>query len=231
VNQKEALAYSQGKHNADIEASIARLKKGRGYEDNSTIIITPTIGTVPSAVLPSWFQLITPMNTAIVRIFVQKQEVGEAYNETIESIIKDPNLAKCKYILTLEADNIPPPNGLLLLLESIKDFDAVGGLYWTKGEGGQPMIYGSPTESPIHFRPQVPIPDAIQPCCGLGMGFTLFRMSMFKDPSIQRPLFRTAPGSTQDLYFFKNAAKRGYRMASDNRCRVGHLDVNSGVIW
>jgi hypothetical protein len=166
-----------------------------------------------------------------VRIFVEKQEVGEAYNHTIESIIKDPNLAKFKYLLTVEEDNLPPPNGLLLLLESIRDFDAVGGIYFTKGEGGQPMIYGSPTESPINFRPQVPIPDAIQPCNGLGMGFTLFRLSMLKDPSIQRPLFRTAPGSTQDLYFFKNAARRGYRFASDNRCKVGHLDPASGVIW
>lgn len=220
-----------GKHNQDLESSIKRIKRGRAYEDLSTLWLTVTRGEVPSAVLPSWFAVQTPMNQAVAKIFVERQEVGEAYNSAIESFIADPNLSRFKYVLTVEEDNMPPADGLLKLFESIKDFDAVGGLYWTKGEGGQPMIYGSPDEVPINYRPQEPIPNAIQRCNGLGMGFTLFRMSMFKDKSIQRPLFRTAPGSTQDLYFFKNAAKRGYRFASDNRVKVGHYDRGTGVIW
>jgi hypothetical protein len=224
------LAY-QGKHNLSLEDSIARLKRGRNYEDLSTIWLTVTRGTIPAKVLPSWFGVQTPMNMPIVKVFVEGQEVGEAYDKTIESFVADPNLSKFKYVLTVEEDNMPPPDGLLKLLESIKDYDAVGGLYWTKGEGGQPMIYGAPDESPMHYRPQEVIPDAVQRCNGLGMGFTLFRMSMLRDKSIQRPLFRTAPGSTQDLYFFKNAARRGYRFASDNRVKVGHLDPSSGVIW
>lgn len=220
-----------GRHNADLEAAIQRLEKGRGYENLSTIWLTVTRGEVPAAVLPSWFSVQTPMNQAIVRVFIENQEVGDAYDKAIEGFVKDPNLSKFKYVLTVEEDNMPPADGLLKLLESIKDYDAVGGLYWTKGEGGQPMIYGAPDESPINYRPQVVQPDQVQRCNGLGMGFTLFRMSMFKDKSIQRPLFRTAPGSTQDLYFFKNAAKRGYRFASDNRVKVGHYDRHSGVIW
>lgn len=220
-----------GRHNATLEESIARIKKGRGYEDLSTIWLTPTRGEIPAAVLPSWFSIQTPMNQPIVRVFVERQEVGEAYDASISSIIADPMLGKFKYVLTVEEDNIPPADGLLKLLESIKDFDAVGGLYWTKGEGGQPMIYGHAQEFPIDYKPQVPIPDSIQPCNGLGMGFTLFRMSMLKDPSIQRPLFRTAPGNTQDLYFFKNAAKRGYRFACDTRVKVGHYDKSTGVVW
>lgn len=220
-----------GKHNEDLSGSIARLKKGRAYEDLSTIWLTVTRGQIPAAVLPSWFGVQTPMNQAVVKVFVQNQEVGEAYDSAISSFVADPNLSKFKYVLTVEEDNMPPGDGLLKLYESIKDFDAVGGLYWTKGEGGQPMIYGSPDEFPINYRPQEPIPDTVQRCNGLGMGFTLFRMSMLKDPSIQRPLFKTAPGSTQDLYFFKNAAKRGYRFASDNRVKVGHYDPKTSVIW
>lgn len=225
------MAVDEGIHNKDMEASIARLKRGRAYEDLSTIWLTATRGSIPADVLPSWFSIQRPMNQPVVNIFVKNQEVGEAYNSAIEQIAKDPKLGKFKYILTLEEDNVPPPDGLLKLYESIKDFDAVGGLYWTKGEAGQPMIYGSPEEFPTNFRPQVPIPNAVQRCNGLGMGFTLFRMSMFKDPSIKRPLFQTSPNATQDLYFFKNAAKRGYRFASDNRVKVGHYDPNTGVTW
>ena len=68
-------------------------------------------------------------------------------------------------------------------------FDAIGGLYWTKGENGQPMIYGNPNEMPKNFRPQVPIVDGLQPCNGLGMGFTLFKLSMFR--KIDKPWFKT----------------------------------------
>lgn len=221
----------EGLHNLSLEDSIKRLQKGRAYEDLSTIWMTVTRGSVPSAVLPSWFALQRPMNQGVANIFVENQEVGDAYNSAIEQLAKDPNLAHFKYLLTVEEDNMPPPDGLVKLLESIKDYDAVGGLYWTKGEGGQPMIYGAPDVFPIDFRPQVPIPNTVQRCNGLGMGFTLFRMSMFRDPSILRPLFKTSNGGTQDLYFFKNAAKRGYRFASDNRVKVGHYDRNTGIIW
>ena len=220
-----------GLHNEDITGSIARMKRGRTYEDLSTIWLTVTRGMVPSAVLPSWFSLQRPMNQQVANLFVENQEVGDAYNSAIEQIVRDKTLSRFKYILTLEEDNMPPPDGLVKLYESIQNFDAVGGLYWTKGEGGMPMIYGAPDEWPINYRPQMPKVGEIQPCNGLGMGFTLFRMSMFKDKSIQRPLFRTAPSSTQDLYFFRNAAKRGYRFASDNRVLVGHHDSNTGVTW
>ena len=40
-------------------------------------------------------------------------------------------------MLTLEDDNLPPPDGLLRLYESIEagPYDAVGGLYWTRATG------------------------------------------------------------------------------------------------
>jgi hypothetical protein len=173
-------------------------------------------------------------------------EVGEAYSSTIEMILNHPDLSKWKYVLTLEHDNMPPPDGLLRLYESIqgkvdgRKYDAVGGLYWTKGEGGQPMIYGNPAIMPMNFIPQLPRPGEVQECNGLGMGFTLFRLDLFKDTNIPRPWFKThqevvfgkgAASFTQDLYFFNNAKKCGYRFASDNRVLVGHLDEMTDTIW
>ena len=167
-------------------------------------------------------------------------EVGEAYNTAVEYIVNNPDLSKWKYILTLEEDNLPPPDGLLKLYESMDKFDVVGGLYWTKGEGGQPMIYGDPDEMPLNFRPQIPKPDTIQRCNGLGMGFTLFKTKIFKDARIPRPFFKTiqeynpATGTrmfTQDLWFFQQAGAF-YKFAADTRVKVGHMDVDgSGMIW
>ena len=103
------------------------------------------------------------------------------------------------------------------------------------------MIYGNPKEMPKNFVPQLPVNDAIQPCNGLGMGFTLFRIKMLQDKRLPRPLFKTVqeyePGKgtkmfTQDLWFFNEAGKHGFRFASDNRVKVGHLDLApDGMVW
>jgi hypothetical protein len=149
-----------------------------------------------------------------------------------------------KYMLTIEEDNIPPADGLLKLYEHIcqckklctEHYGAVGGLYWTKGEGtGQPMIYGNP-KAMLTFEPQLPLPDKVQECNGLGMGFTLFRLDMFKDDRIEQPWFKSVQSKdegqgTQDLYFFKKAREAGYRVASDNRVKVGHYDYSTDRVF
>lgn len=251
------LVPELGRHNIDLERSAQRLVRANSYRDLSTICIIPILSTKcracgtraaspPPRVISSWFSLMAPMNQKFIRLMPENMEVGEAYSTTIEMILANPELAKWKYILTLEHDNMPPADGLLKLYESIegqvdgKKYDAVGGLYWTKGEGGQPMIYGDPTVMPMNFIPQVPKPNQIQPCNGLGMGFTLFRMSMFRDPKLTKPWFQTKqeliPGQgvsafTQDLYFFNNARKFGYKFASDNRVLVGHYSTEDDIIW
>jgi hypothetical protein len=227
-----------GRHNDNLPSSIDRLVRGNTYKDMSTICIIPTRGIIPAKVVQSWLGLMSPMNQKFLRIFVEKMEVGEAYNYGIQMILENKELSKWKYVMTLEEDNCPPPDGLLKLYESIKDYDVVAGLYWTKGEGGQPMIYGNPKEMPRNYIPQIPIPDAVQPCNGLGMGFNLFRLDMFK--KIEKPWFRTlqeyTPGvgvrmATQDMYFYDKAAQKGYTFASDNRIKVGHWDQNTETMW
>jgi hypothetical protein len=232
---------SLGLHNADLKATVERLNKGKTYRDLSTIIICPTRGMIPDRVVQSWMGLIRPMNQKCIGpIFFRGYEVGEAYNMAINFVLSNPELSKWKYILTIEEDNLPPPDGLLKLYESMDEYDCVGGLYWTKGEGGQPMIYGDPAVEPMNFIPQVPKLDAVQPANGLGMGFNLFKVEMFKDERLVPPWFVTrqefVPGTgvkqyTQDLYFYENARKLGYKFACDTRVRVGHLDPTSDVVW
>lgn len=229
-----------GLHNLSPENSKNRLLKGKTYQDLSTICIIPTRGMISAKVVQSWWCLMPPMNQKFIKMFVIGMEVGDAYNNAIESIMGHPDLSKWQYILTLEEDNMPPPDGLLKLYESMNKFDVVGGLYWTKGEGGQPMIYGDPKSMPMNFIPQVPQPETVQEACGLGMGFNLFKMSIFKDKKIPKPWFKTlqeytpgvgAKGYTQDLYFYENIRKLGYRVACDTRVKVGHYDSSTDIIW
>lgn len=229
----------QGLHNTNIFQSIERIEKGKTYRDLSTICIVPTRGMISAKVTQSWMGMISPMNQKFTRIFMIGMEVGEAYTLAIAQILIHPELSRWRYILTLEEDNIPPPDGLIKLYENIDDYAAVGGIYWTKGEGGQPMIYGEGKDGDLHFRPQPPVRD-IQECDGLGMGFTLFRLDIFKDSRIEQPWFKTCQewdpekGSkvyTQDLYFFEKIRKLGYKVACDTRVKVGHYSVEQDVVW
>jgi hypothetical protein len=229
----------EGRHNSDMTASAKRILKGKAYRDLSTVCIVPTRGMIHAKVVQSWMGLMSPMNQKFTRIMMIGMEVGEAYTAAIESILQHPELSSWKYILTLEEDNMPPADGLLKLYEDMDQYDVVGGIYWTKGEGGQPMIYGNPMEMPKNFTPQVPLIDALQPANGLGMGFNLFKLDIFKNPALQRPFFKTcqdvgpdgAKVYTQDLYFYENASKLGYRFACDTRVKVGHYDAANDIIW
>jgi hypothetical protein len=227
-----------GFHNSDLEASKERLERGKQYRDLSTVCVVPTRGMIPARVVESWMGLMSPMNNAFIRLFVAGMEVGDAYNAAVELVLGHEQLSKFKYLLTLEEDNMPPPDGLLKLYESIDDYAAVGGLYWTKGEGGQPMIYGDP-RGILAFQPQQVQLDTVQECNGLGMGFTLFDMDIFRDKRFEKPWFKTvqewsretgAAAGTQDLYAFAKLRKLGYRVACDTRIKVGHID-SDGMVW
>jgi hypothetical protein len=229
-----------GLHNASDY--VARLQKEKTYRDLSTIIVCPTRGMIPARIVQSWQGLIRPMNQKVVGpIFMEGMEVGEAYNQVLQMILENPELKEYKFVLTIEEDNAPPPDGLIKLYESIDDYDAVGGLYWTKGEMGQPMCYGDPAVMPLTFIPQVPQQDSVTPCNGLGMGFTLFRLEMLKDKRFDYGAwFKTkqeiaANGGvqmyTQDLWFFQKARDLGYKFACDSRVRVGHYDAVNQIMW
>jgi hypothetical protein len=165
-------------------------------------------------------------------------EVGDAYSQAIEAVLAHPDLSTWEYILTLEHDNMPPADGVLKLIKRMEEhpeLSCIGGLYWTKGEGGVPQIWGDPKDPQLNFRPQPPVAGQLVECCGTGMGFNLWRLSMFKDPKLRKPWFKTTAGAdgvgTQDLYFWGDARKYGYRCAIDCDVLVGHHDHTTGVTW
>lgn len=227
-----------GKHNSMLEESTGRLIQGATWKDLSTVWIIPAGKSIPSKVALSWMHLIMPPNNRTLRLMTQNLEVGEAYSSTIEGVLQHPELSNWKYILTLEHDNMPPSTGLVDLykaMEAHPEYACIGGLYWTKGDGGVPQIWGDPKDPLPNFRPQPPRINEIVECCGTGMGFNLWRMEMFKDKRLRRPWFKTLAGhegaATQDLYFWQNAREHGYRCAIDCSVLVGHYDSVGDEVW
>ncbi len=222
---------------------------GSTFEDSSTVVIVPSRGTVPTRAVHRWLNLIGPMNQPRGFLFATGHEVGRAYDTLVARILEDPGLSKFKYILTLEDDNLPPPDAHIRLLESIKlgPFDAVSGIYFTKGAFSMPMAYGDPevfrqtgrlTFEPLDIRRALANQRVVE-VNGIAMGCALWRLDLFRE--IPPPWFVTvadvvpekggAMAMTQDLYFCRQAREKGKRFAVDCRVRVGHLDVSTGTVY
>ena len=223
-----------GIHNQDLEKTRSRILKGGSWKRQRVVVILPAADLVPAKCALSWWNLAFPPNNGVVKWLAQGMEVGDAYSTAIEQILAHPELKDWEYLLCLEQDNSPPGDGLIRLVEQMEqhpEFAGIGGLYFTKGEGGCAQIWGDVNDPTPNFRPQPPDPNGgLVECCGLGQGFTLFRLKIFKDERLRKPWFRTLNGKngegigTQDLQFAADARKYGYRFAVDCSCRVGHLD-------
>jgi len=191
---------------------------------------------IPARVVDSFMSMMRPPNSKTTQLFMAGLEVGDAYNEAIGMIIAHPELSRWPYILTIEEDNLVPPMALLDLQRELVrgKWDVLGGLYWTKGDGGVPQIWGDPTDE-FNFRPIAPIAGKVVRTNGTGMGCTLFRRDVFE--RIDGPWFVTQAGEsgmfTQDLYCFNRAHEQKVKLkvGVDCRVRVGHMDVETGRVY
>lgn len=227
-----------GFHNRDPKASQARLIKGNSWKHQRIVVILPAGAMIPTKAMLAMWNLAFPPNNGVLKVIGQGMEVGDSYSQALEFVLGHPDLSKWEYVLTIEHDNVPPSDGVLQLLERMEahpEFACIGGLYFTKFEGGVAQIWGDINDPVQNYRPQPPRVGELVECWGTGMGFNLWRMSMFRDPRLPRPLFRTKADKTgvgtQDLVFWGEARKLGYRCAIDCRCLVGHLDPDTDMVW
>lgn len=227
-----------GLNNSDLSKTSARILRGGSWKKQRIVVIIPAADSIPAKVALSHWNLVFPPNNGVCRILAQGMEVGDAYSTAIEQILAHPDLSQWEYILTIEHDNAPPPDGVIRLIEQMEshpEFSCIGGLYFTKGDGGVAQIWGDPKDPVINFRPQVPDENGgLVECCGTGMGFNLWRLSMFKDPKLRKPWFVTEKRNgvfTQDLYAWNDFRKYGYRCAIDCSVRVGHHDLSTDTMY
>ena len=227
-----------GRHNGAIGKTRSRLDRAASWKRQRVIALIPAGMSISTKVYLTHCNLAFPPNNPATRMLAIGMEVGEAYSTAIAQILAHPDLSQWEYLLTIEHDNMPPPDGIIRLIERMEAnprFSCIGGLYFTKGENGVAQIWGDPKDPALNFRPQLPdVSGGLVECNGTGMGFNLWRLKMFRDNRLRRPWFvtQTRDGvSTQDLYFWSDARKHGYRCAVDCSVKVGHYDSESDVVW
>lgn len=224
-----------GFHNGEFEQGRSRVLEGGSWKRQRIVVVIPSGESLPAKVALAIWNLGFPPNNPVMRVLAIGTEVGEAYSAAVEGILNEPSLADWEYMLTIEHDNLGRPDSVLKLLarmEAHPEIHAISGLYFQKGEGGYPQIWGDPRDPLPNFRPQPPVNGELVECCAIGMGFTLWRLSMFKDGRLRRPWFQTQqqPMMSQDLFFWDDAREKGYRCAVDCGVKVGHMDIN-GFVW
>ena len=245
----------------------SRVLKGDTYKNFSTIIVIATRGKAVKAVtcpkcqhafevqhwvgfhpwvVEAWKRFIKPMNIPVMEMVVSGYEVGDAYNQAMDAILDSPDLKKFRYVLFLEDDIIVPfiDNSfgpLIELFKHMEKYDVASGLYWTKGEPSLPLVYGDgniESSHPFEVNTNWSAGDTVE-VNGCGMGFALMKRSLFEDPRLERPFFRTVnevkdgrvQGYTQDLFFYEKIKKLGYRICVDTGIRCGHLDFQTEVVY
>lgn len=238
MGNKPALVVTDfsGESNKDLAGVSARILKGGTWKKQRVIVVLPSADLIAAKVSLSHWNLAFPPNNGVVRILAQGMEVGDAYSNAIEGILAHPELSQWEYVLSLESDNCPPSDGVIKLIEKMEEhpeLSCIGGLYFCKGVEGYkaPHIWGDIRDEILNYRPVPPDPNGgLVECYGCSMGFNLWRLKMFKDERLKRPWFRTLNGSngegigTQDLAFWTDARKYGYRCGVACDVKVGHYD-------
>ena len=195
----------------------------------------------------------------LFRLCTDAEFCAASYNADYTALIQGT-----RFVFTTEHDNVLPTNAVTGLLSAIyacpdcgkqitdteewtcgeghHGFDAVSGLYHTKGIPSRPMAYGNPANGPDDFRPQS-VKEAVVAkktieVNGIGMGCAMWRKGLFE--KVSRPWFETVQkdnmagtgGGTQDLVFCAKAKREaGARFGVNCAVKVGHIDLKSGRIF
>ena len=176
----------------------------------------------------------TPINYNAINISTGGMKVDEARQFIAEETIKQ----KCKYLLFLGDDTVPPPHILrrfIFLMENNPEMQVIGGIYVVKSDPPFPLVFrGNGNGSYWDWKV-----GELFWVTGLGMDATMIRTSAFE--RISKPWFLTIKADgysdavgkceawTEDLFFCEKIQKEfGERSIwADGSILCDHWDVKT----
>jgi hypothetical protein len=197
-------------------------------------VCVPTLGNVSIEWAQALRALVLPMNTGYCECF-GKDDLGGKIAETRNAIVakalsyESPE-REITHLFWLDDDVICNRTAILALKRH--DCDIASGVYFLKGDYGEPLIFPSRGGGTLPF-----VPDETFEVWGHGMGLTLVKLDVYKhmldeglpNDSCGRPQWYKTPGAedaevlhevlfmggTEDLYFLEAASKLGYKPLVD----------------
>lgn len=183
-------------------------------------------GTIHAETVTS---LIAAMNTLAdknVGVAVSVQVGGyKPYN--CNRLVKEAQDGGFTHMMFIDADMVFPSSGIMRLLDNDKDI--VGANY---NQRGNPSA-GDPKTSVVKMADDTGrliatdhVPGQLFKCAGLGLGFTLMKMSVFE--ILNKPYFRdfeAADGDhhTEDIEFCEKARAAGLEVWCNPTIKMGHI--------
>jgi len=169
-----------------------------------------------------------------------------ARNKLVRSFID----LKADYLLFIDSDTIPPPDGLKQLFSHIDKFDIVSGLYFRKTEASKyspvafpKVVYTTPDGSPA-WKTLARWDGSTIPVEAVGMGFCLIPKRVFMQ--LPHPYFHWIVDNTEgyvregekeyinigeDFYFCNKARQAGFTIGLDTSCLCAHANPSTAITY
>ncbi len=132
------------------------------------------------------------------------------------------------HLMFVDADMLFPPDGIMRLLKHNKDIVAAN---YNVRVDPQSNDAGGPTvkmmvDGVVVSMTGDGVPDSLFKCYGLGTGFMLIKLDVFK--KLKKPWFKSVQDknlvhTTEDIYFCQQANKAGIKIYCDPTIKMGHI--------
>ena len=176
-----------------------------------------------------------PLNVTIMHAAVFDRKISEAR----ETICEQAVAVGAPFIWFVDDDTVPisaAPRLLMYQLEQHPEAIAIGGIYCSKTDPPQPMVFQDfGTGSDWNWK----VGEVFE-CKAIGTGCMMIRTELLK--TLERPWFRTidlavlggdqySVQTTDDMYFCKKAIKAGHKILAHGAVLCPHWDVSSGICY
>lgn len=156
-----------------------------------------------------------------------------------ERLAEEALRVKAKYLWFIDDDTIPPPNALRRLayvLDNYPDIKAIGGVYVTKSDPSQPVVFrGSGLGSFWHWK----YGDVFE-VTSMGTGCMLINTDVFQH--LEKPWFKftevtsydaAVPGqlTSEDVGFCNAVRAAGFRVFAHGGVLCDHFDASTGKYY
>ncbi len=186
------------------------------------------------------WSILAPTNSSSVEIFRRGMSLEDAQTSMVEEALG----VGAEYILFIEDDTEPPLNVMVELGRVLETSDAMacGGIYTTRTEAPEPIVYMGPGQG-AYWNWKV---GDVFPCWSIGFGCLMIKMEVFRQ--MDKPWFRQLdtleqvrefpdlfPGAfernwksigvTSDIFFFTKFAVMGFKVLAHGGVLPKHWDM------